>query len=152
MINWQWCRTDDLSTAQLYSIFAAREAVFVVEQRCAYQELDGLDLEASHLIGWSGGEVAAYLRVLGPGVRFAESSIGRVLTSPAFRGSGLGRELVARSLACIDERYPACGVRISAQSHLEPFYRSFGFASVSPQYLEDDIPHIEMLRLSSHQP
>lgn len=148
MIKWQWCRIDDLSTGQLYTIFAAREAVFVVEQHCPYQELDGLDLEAGHLIGWSGVEVAAYLRVLGPGVRFAESSIGRVLTAPAFRGSGLGRELVARSLAYVDERYPTHGVRISAQAHLERFYRSFGFASVSAPYLEDDILHIEMLRLN----
>lgn len=147
MINWQWCTVDDLSTGQLYAIFAVREAVFVVEQRCAYQELDGLDLAASHLIGWSGGEIAAYLRVLGPDIRFAEPSIGRVLTSQAFRGSGLGRELVARSLAYVDERYPARGIRISAQAHLERFYHSFGFEVVSQPYLEDDIPHIEMLRL-----
>lgn len=146
MIDWQWCTPGDLSLGQLYAVFAAREAVFVVEQHCAYQELDGLDLDARHLVGWSGGEVAAYLRVLGPGVRFAEPSIGRVLTSQAFRGSGLGRELVARSLAYVDVRYPAHGIRISAQAHLERFYHSFGFAIVSPPYLEDGIPHVEMLR------
>lgn len=147
MIDWQWCATGDLSARQLYAVFAAREAVFVVEQQCAYQELDGLDLDARHLIGWSGGELAAYLRVLGPGVRFAEPSIGRVLTSQAFRGSGLGRELVARALTYVDERHPARGTRISAQAHLERFYHSFGFEVASAPYLEDGIPHIEMLRL-----
>lgn len=147
MIDWQWCAADDLSTGKLYAVFAAREAVFVVEQHCAYQDLDGLDLDARHLIGWSGGEVAAYLRVLGPGVRFTEPSIGRVLTSQAFRGCGLGRELVARSLAYVDECHPARGIRISAQAHLEHFYRSFGFEIASAPYLEDGIPHVEMLRL-----
>lgn len=147
MIDWQWYAPGDLSTRQLYAVFAAREAVFVVEQHCAYQELDGLDPEARHLVGWSGGEVAAYLRVLEPGVRFAEPSIGRVLTSQAFRGSGLGRELVARALAYVDERHPAHGIRISAQAHLERFYHSFGFEIASAPYPEDGIPHIEMLRL-----
>lgn len=154
MIDWQWCALSDLSARQLYKLFAAREAIFVVEQNCAYQELDGLDLEASHLVGWTGGEVAAYLRVLGPGTRFDEPSIGRVLTSKASRGSSLGRELVARSLAHIDERYPTHAVRISAQAHLEGFYHSFGFEVASSPYLEDGIPHIEMLRptANTHKP
>jgi ElaA protein len=147
MIDWQWCELGDLSTRQLYAVLAAREAVFVVEQHCAYQELDGLDLGARHLIGWSDGEVAAYLRVLGPGIRFAEPSIGRVLTSRAARGTGVGRELVARSLAHVDERYADHGLRISAQAHLQRFYGSFGFDVASPPYLEDGIPHIEMLRV-----
>lgn len=146
MIDWQWCVAGDLSARQLYAIFAVREAVFVVEQNCAYQDLDGLDLDADHLIGWSGDDVAAYLRVLGPGVRFAEPSVGRVLTSKAARGSGLGRQLVGRSLIWLDERYPTHDVRISAQAHLEHFYRSFGFEVASSPYLEDGIPHIEMLR------
>jgi len=146
MIQWQWDRFADLSAPQLYAVCAAREAVFVVEQSCPYQELDGLDLDAMHLIGWSGSEVAAYLRVLGPGVRYAEPSIGRVLTSKPFRGTGVGRTLVEMSLEYIDRHHPGQGMRISAQAHLERFYGSFGFVTASERYLEDDIPHVEMLR------
>ena len=145
-IRWQWCRLEDLTLPQTYAIFAAREAVFVVEQACAYQELDGLDAEARHLIAWAGDTVAAYLRVLAPGVRFAEPSIGRVLTAAGFRRNGLGRELMARALVQVDAMYAGQNVRISAQTHLQPFYGAFGFVPVSATYLEDDIPHIEMLR------
>ena len=146
MIDWQWCRMGDLSAAQMYAVLAAREAVFVVEQTCAYQELDGLDLDARHLIGWVGNEVAAYLRVLDPGTRFAEPSIGRILTSRAFRGSGMGRRLIELSLEHLAGRFPTSSVRISAQSHLQRFYESFGFVVASQPYLEDGIPHVEMLR------
>jgi ElaA protein len=147
-IDWQWCRLDDLPARQLYAVVAARIAVFVVEQNCPYQDLDGLDFRATHLIGWerARAEVAAYLRVLEPGTRFAEPSIGRVLTTSAFRGAGLGRELTARGLDYIEKSYPGAGVRISAQEYLERFYRSFGFETVSERYMEDDIPHVEMLR------
>jgi ElaA protein len=146
MIHWQWCNLDELPATRLYALFAAREAVFVVEQTCPYQELDGLDFDARHLIGWSGNAVAAYLRVLAPGVKYPETSLGRVLTTAAFRGTGIGRELMQRALEHIDECHPQHGVRISAQAHLQRFYGSFGFDAVSQQYLEDGIPHIEMLR------
>jgi ElaA protein len=145
-LRWRWSRFDELSPVQLYALFAARIAVFVVEQDCPYQDLDGLDLEAEHLIAWSGAEVAAYLRLLGPGVRFAEPSIGRVITTQAFRSSGLGRELMARGVARCDEQFPGQPLRISAQAHLERFYGEFGFVKASDVYLEDGIPHIEMLR------
>jgi ElaA protein len=145
-IEWEWSRLADLSVRQLYTIVAAREAVFVVEQTCAYQELDGLDFEAEHLIGWSGAEVAAYLRVLGPGTRFAEPSIGRVLTTRNYRSLGLGREMMKLALERVDRRYAGDATRISAQAHLQPFYSSFGFAAASEHYLEDGIPHLEMLR------
>jgi ElaA protein len=145
-LDWQWSALNDLSARQLYAIFAARVAVFVVEQNCAYQELDGLDLDAEHLVVWSGNDVAAYLRLLGPGTRFAEPSLGRIITTQAFRGSGLGRELLARGVERARLRYPGQAVRISAQRYLEEFYRSFGFETVSEMYLEDGIPHVEMLR------
>jgi ElaA protein len=145
-LDWQWSALNDLSARQLYAIFAARVAVFVVEQNCAYQELDGLDLDAEHLVVWSGNDVAAYLRLLGPGTRFAEPSLGRIITTQAFRGSGLGRELLARGVERARLRYPGQAVRISAQRYLEEFYRSFGFETVSEMYLEDGILHVEMLR------
>lgn len=150
MLKWQWRRLDELTTAQLYAVFSARVAVFVLEQQCAYQELDGLDLEAMHLIAWNGEshEVAAYLRVLAPGVKYAEPAIGRVLTSQKFRNQGLGSTLVAAGLAQVEKLYPGQAVRISAQAHLERFYRSLGFEVTSEPNLDDGIPHMEMLRVS----
>jgi ElaA protein len=104
------------------------------------------------LIVWSGTAVAAYLRVIAPRVSFAERSIGRIITSKPFRGTGLGRELIARTLARLDAGYPGEQVRIGAQARLQAFYESFGFRQVSAVYMEDDIPHIEMLRPASTPP
>ena len=146
MIDWQWHAYDELSVSQWYSLIRARIAVFVVEQKCAYQELDNWDSQASHLVGWNDGEVAAYLRCFAPGVKYAEASIGRILTTQAFRSGGFGREVVARGLARIDASFPGAAVRIGAQAHLERFYGSFGFRVASAPYDEDGIPHIQMLR------
>lgn len=145
-LTWQWCTLDDLAPLQLYTLFAARQAVFIVEQKCAYPDLDGADIEAEHLIAWSHGDVAACLRLLAPGVKFSEASLGRIVTTLPFRGTGLGRELIWKGLARAQQRYPQQPIRIGAQAHLERFYGSFGFARVSDVYSEDGIPHIEMLR------
>lgn len=139
VFRWQWCRLQELDGEQLYALCAAREAVFVVEQNCAYQELDGKDPAALHLIAWSGNEVAACLRVLEP------PALGRVMTAKKFRGRGLGRELMQRALQHLDASGTA-EVCISAQTYLEKFYHSFGFEPVSEPYLEDGIPHIGMTR------
>jgi ElaA protein len=144
-IEWQWCRLGELSAGQIYAVLAARVAIFVVEQNCAYQDLDGLDADAEHLIAWSGQEVAGYLRVLGPGTRFDDPSIGRIITTRPFRGSGLGREVVAKGIERTRMRYPGRPTRISGQQYLEKFYRDFGFVTVSEPYLEDGIPHVEMV-------
>lgn len=148
MIHWQWSPYADLSRDDLYRILRAREAVFVVEQACAYQDCDGLDHDAWHLIGWDGDKrtVAAYLRVVHPGSRYPEPSIGRVLTAASHRGIGLGRKLTGEALRRTQQEYPGRGIRISAQQHLERFYGKFGFAKVAGPYDEDGIPHIEMLR------
>ena len=146
-IEWQWRSFAELSTTQLYAILAARQAVFVVEQDCPYQDVDGKDLEAEHLIAWSGNDVAAYLRLLGPGVSYDnEPSLGRIITTKIGRGSGLGRELVVRGLERIHELYPTLPTRIGAQAHLHRFYGSLGFVQSSEPYDEDGIMHIEMLR------
>lgn len=145
-LRWQWCTLHELSAAELYAVLAARSAVFVVEQNCPYQDADGYDLDAHHLIVWSGAAVAAYLRVIAPRAKFQERSIGRIITSQPFRGTGLGRDLIARTLARLDAGYPGEPVRIGAQARLQAFYESFGFRQVSDVYMEDDIPHIEMLR------
>ena len=145
-IEWQWRRYGDLAPLELYAIFAARQAVFIVEQNCPYLDMDGKDPEAWHLVGWSGKEVAAYLRLIAPGVSFAEPSLGRVLTTKVGRSTGLGRELVARGVEKIYELYPTLPARIGAQAHLHKFYGSLGFVQASEPFDEDGIPHIEMLR------
>jgi ElaA protein len=131
----------ELSVVDLYAITALRERVFVVEQACAYLDADGLDPVCRHL--WAEAEdVVAYLRIVPAGAKFAEVSLGRIVTAPEVRGSGLGRTLVGRGLATVG-RVP---VRISAQAYLEQFYGDFGFRRAGDNYLEDGIPHLEMLR------
>ena len=139
---WHERAFDALTTRELYAIVCLRERVFVVEQACVYQDADGLDLVARHLWAERAGELAAYLRILPPGAKFAEASIGRVIVAPELRGTGLGRTLMARGLA-------AAGpgpIRLSAQAHLERFYAELGFARTSEVYDEDGIPHLDMLK------
>jgi ElaA protein len=145
-LSWRVECYQELSLDRLYAILAARVAVFVVEQDCPYQDLDGLDGMALHVGAWSGDSVLAYARVLPPGGRFRDPSIGRVLTTSSVRGTGLGRELMQRCIELADQRFPELPLRISAQQYLERFYSQLGFAIVSEPYLEDGIPHIEMLR------
>jgi ElaA protein len=146
-VNWQVLPYRQLSREQLYAILSARVAVFVVEQDCPYQDVDGLDSEGIHVIGSSAtDQVLAYARVLPPGKRFAEPSIGRVLTTAAGRGKGLGRTLMERSLRAAEQHFPGQAIRISAQQYLESFYVSLGFEKVRGPYPEDGIPHLEMLR------
>jgi ElaA protein len=127
-----------------------REAVFIIEQKCIYPDADAYDRQCWHLLAWAGTasnpELAAYLRITDPGSKYPEPSLGRVLTNPAFRGQGLGQQLLTEALARCDQTWPAHANRISAQHYLLKFYQSFGFEPVSEVYLEDDIPHIEMLR------
>jgi ElaA protein len=149
MITWQWSSFADLTVAQLYAMLALRQEVFVLEQTCLYPDIDGLDPAAQHLLGWreSNGkpELVAHLRCLAPGAKYTEMSIGRVVSSPAARGSGLGRELVARGIALAQQLHPGHAIRIGAQAHLERFYAGFGFVTVSEPYDEDGIMHIDML-------
>ncbi|WP_323142333.1 GNAT family N-acetyltransferase [Massilia phyllosphaerae] len=150
MIEWQWSRFADLTAAQLYEMLALRQQVFVLEQTCLYPDIDGLDPGAHHLLGWrtvnGKRELAATLRCLAPGAKYAEMSLGRVVTSPAMRGTGLGRELVAQGIACAVRLHQGHAIRIGAQAHLENFYGNFGFVTVSAPYDEDGIMHIDMIR------
>lgn len=143
--EWRLHSFDQLDVAQLYSVLAARVAVFVVEQDCPYQDLDGLDDVGLHLVGWeSDGSVVAYARILPPGTRFEQPSIGRVLTRLDGRRSGLGRALMRRAIEAVRSNYPDLPIRISAQCHLERFYGGLGFDVDSAPYEEDGIPHVEM--------
>lgn len=146
-VQWHVSDFDGLSVNDLYDLIAARVEVFIVEQNCPYQDVDGKDRHALHV--WARDEanyVLAYARITHPGVRFKEPSIGRVITTQAGRSRGLGRELMTRAIAVIEARYPQQAIRISAQQYLERFYQSLGFETVSESYLEDNIPHLEMLR------
>ena len=149
-VAWQWKRFAELEPAELYAMLAARAAVFVVEQACAFQDADGLDAFASHLLGWVEQDhnptLAAYLRLIDPGRKYAEPSIGRVLTTLPFRGTDLGRAAMREGLARTAALYPGRAVRIGAQQRLERFYAEFGFRTVSAPYEEDGIAHVEMLR------
>lgn len=147
-LDWRFCRFEALTVRELQFIYMARQQVFAVEQQCAFLDADGLDERAFHLAAWSAGErmPMAYARLLKPGVKYEEASMGRVITTPAARGRGLGRELVARALVHADAVWPGGALRISAQTRLVRFYESFGFAVAGLPYLEDGIDHTEMLR------
>ncbi|MDQ6684586.1 MAG: GNAT family N-acetyltransferase [Pseudomonadota bacterium] len=146
-LRWRWRRFQRLRVDELHDILAARQRVFSVEQECAFLDIDGCDERAAHLAAWSAAqrEPLAYARLLDPGVKYVEASIGRVMTSAAARGAGLGREVFRRALARARSAWPELGVRISAQSRLEAFYQGFGFVAAGATYLEDGIAHTEML-------
>lgn len=145
-MHWRWLRFQELGVDGLYDALQLRCRVFVLEQG-AYLDPDGLDRRAWHLLGRDDdGALVAYLRLVDPGAKFAEPSIGRVITAPEARGTGLGRALMAEGVAEHDRRFPGQGNRISAQTHLERFYEGFGYCRAGAGYLEDDIPHIEMWR------
>jgi len=145
-VNWSWSRFHGLGVDNLYDALALRCRVFVLEQG-PYLDPDGLDRAAWHLLGRDeDGTLQAYLRLVDPGLKFAEPSLGRIVTAPQVRGTGLGRRLVGEGVTRCLALWPAQGIRISAQSHLERFYGGWGFQRVGEPYLEDGIPHLEMCR------
>lgn len=145
-LAWSYCRFHELGVDNLYDALALRCRVFILEQG-PYLDPDGVDRRSGHLLGRDDqGVLQAYLRIVDPGVKYAEPSIGRVITSPEARGAGLGRLLTAEGVARCNAAWPGQGIRISAQARLERFYGEFGFVRVGPDYLEDGIPHTAMLR------
>ncbi len=145
-ISWQIKHFQELNTIELYDILALRAEVFVVEQNCAYQDLDGKDKKSYHLIGRNGhGTIVCTARILPQHLSYPQVSIGRVVIHPSQRGSGIGHELMYFVLNFIkDEFGKEEPITISAQKHLEKFYNYHKFISISEEYLEDDIPHIKM--------
>ena len=153
-IVWHCCAWSELDREQLYGLLRLRAEVFVVEQDCPYQDLDGKDRQGLHL--WAerqdaplseGGEAWAITRLLPAGVSYSsEVSIGRVVTAASVRRTGLGKELMTRSLEALANHWPGEPIRLSAQQYLERFYADFGFEAVGESYLEDGIPHIAMVR------
>ena len=148
-LRWQWSQLPGLAAAELYAVLAARQQVFAVEQHCAFQDADGYDLHAWHLLAWTEAgaapALAGYLRVLDPGCKYSEPSIGRVLTVPPHRGIGLGRTLMTEGIKRTREIWPGHPIRVAAQQRLQTFYASLGFRPVSAPYDEDGILHVDML-------
>ena len=137
-------RFEELSTVELYELLQLRSEVFVVEQNCVYQDIDGKDQKALHILGYYQGNLAAYSRLFDKGYYFDEASIGRVVVSPKYRDKKFGHDLMKTSIQAISDFYGEDIITISAQEYLQKFYESHGFVKISEMYLEDDIPHIRM--------
>ena len=145
-VVWRFLSFQQLSTPELYAVLQLRSEIFVVEQNCVFQDMDGSDDQAMHLLGEQAGQLLAYARCFDAGVKFAEASIGRVVTHCSTRGTGMGHALMTTAIAHLAQQWGAQPIRIGAQAHLAPFYRQHGFVEVGEGYLEDGIPHVEMLR------
>jgi ElaA protein len=145
-LNWNFARFEQLGVDNLYDALALRCRVFILEQG-PYLDPDGLDQRSWHLLGRDDeGVLQAYLRIVDPGLKYEEPSIGRVITSPETRGTGLGRALMMEGVARCVNAWPGRGIRISAQAHLERFYNGLGFERAGENYGEDNIPHCQMWR------
>ena len=137
---WEVKEWAELSTGEVENIFSLRSEVFVVEQDCVYQDIDGKDQKAKHVLGKKNGEIVAYARIFKPGEYFKEASFGRAVVKKTERGKGVGDELVKNCLENIIDKE----IKISAQSYLKNFYGKYGFVAKGEEYLEDGIPHTAM--------
>ena len=145
--QWKVCSYDDLSKQELHQLMILRQNVFIVEQNCPYKDADNKDFNSHHLMRFNENtQIIAYLRIVAPGISYKEVSLGRIVTDKDNRGTGLGIELMKMGLQFTESIYGKVDIRISAQTHLVPFYKKFDFESTGKQYLEDDIPHTEMIR------
>ncbi len=145
-LDFKWSRIENLSSLELFTIIKARESVFVVEQQCSYQETDDMDLHSWHLAVSIDSQFAAYVRVVDPGIKYQQPSIGRVMTISRFRNLKIGRSLMNEAIRFTEKQYPQMGIKIGAQVYLKNFYESLGFEPVSEPYDEDGIPHIDMVK------
>jgi ElaA protein len=143
-LEWQVLPFTELTGERMYTVLRLRQQVFVVEQNCAYLDLDNLDQQATHMLGMRDGDLLAYQRCLPPGLSYPESSLGRIVVCPAVRGQQLGKELVLRGIEHNLLRWPDSGIRINAQAHLQDFYAALGFVAEGNEYLEDNILHRQM--------
>jgi ElaA protein len=137
---------EELTKQELYDLLQLRSEVFVVEQDCVYQDVDGKDQKALHVLGIKNNKLVAYTRIFEPGDYFNESSIGRVVVSKQERQYKYGYDIMTASIEAISKHYNTTGIKISAQCYLKKFYSNLGFEAVGEEYLEDDIPHIAMMR------
>lgn len=145
-LDWTLAAWHQLNTQQLHDLLQLRSEVFVVEQNCVFQDIDGADPQALHLLGSRGGPLLAYARCFPPGIKFSEASIGRVATRLAARGGGLGHVLMDKAVAAVGQHWGVQPIRIGAQARLVAYYRQHGFVVDGQPYVEDGIDHLEMLR------
>lgn len=136
---------DELSATELYDVLQLRSAVFVVEQDCVYQDLDGKDQKALHILGRKNGNIVAYTRCFAPGIYFDEAAIGRVVVAQGQRKYGYGNDIMKASVRAIEKKYHTKNIKLSAQTYLIKFYNAHGFVTTGEEYLEDGIPHIAMV-------
>lgn len=144
MISFKIKRFNEFSLSELYSVLKLRAEVFVVEQNCVYQDIDGKDEKAIHVIGYFNDEVVAYTRIFNKKDYFEEASIGRVVVAEKYRDKKWGYDLMKASIQAVEDSFGEKEITISAQQYLTKFYNSLGFVQTSEMYLEDDIPHIQM--------
>jgi ElaA protein len=148
IMKWELKKFSELALIEAYNMFALRIDVFVIEQNCPYQDLDGKDEEAYHVLGKDDqGNVMATARILPPGVGYKEVAIGRVVTAKSIRPLKKGHELMDECMKFIAVKYPNENIKLSAQSHLVNYYGRHGFVETGKNYLEDGIPHSEMIYL-----
>lgn len=145
-IVWNIKSFEELTTQELYKIIRARVEVFVIEQDTPYQDLDNDDQKALHIWAEQNGKLLAYCRIFDKGIKYSETSIGRVLTTANARKKGLGKELISIAIENIEKLFKTSEIRISAQDYLIKFYSDFGFVDTGKKYLEDNLPHTEMKR------
>jgi ElaA protein len=144
-MEWIYKKWDQLDRNEVFDMYKLRIDIFVVEQGCAYPEVDDFDKEVMHLFAYADGKLAAYSRLCPPNSVYPEASLGRVLCDKAFRGKGLGRELVQRSLSLLQKDYPKEAIKAQAQQYLEGFYQSFGFKTITKPYLDAGVVHVDMI-------
>lgn len=149
-VDWTFRGFGELTNAELYAILKLRSEVFVVEQNCVFLDMDDKDQYCHHVMGRTGDRLLGYSRIVPPGISYAESSIGRIVSSPAARRSGIGRELLRVSIDVLYRLHGKRDIRIGAQYYLREFYESFGFVQMGEIYPEDGINHIEMLLSINH--
>lgn len=145
-IIWKIKSFDEFTVPELYAVLKARIDVFVIEQNCPYPDLDNYDQRGIHIWAEENGQILAYCRVFDKGIKYDETSLGRVLTTAQGRGKNLGRQLIRYAVEIIENRFHTSEIKISAQDYLLRFYSEFGFTDTGKKYLEDDIPHTEMIR------
>lgn len=144
-MNWKIKKFNELNIEEIYKILALRNEIFIVEQECAYLDCDDKDLNSYHLFSEENGEIVAYLRILEKGVSYDEISIGRVAVKKSYRGKGISRKMMQKAIEFIENNLSENTIKIQAQAYLLDFYSSLGFKAVSEEYLEDNIPHIDMI-------
>lgn len=144
-MNWNIKKFNEFKAEEIYKILELRNEIFIVEQECAYLDCDSKDLNSYHLFSEENGEIIAYLRILEKGVSYDEISIGRVSVKKSYRGKGIAREMLLKAIKFIEDNLKEDTIKIQAQAYLIDFYSNLGFKAVSEEYLEDNIPHIDMI-------